>query len=169
LIGFDASTSYGSPSYHAQKMFRNNLGDVTLPVTAQRIPTRTWQPPAAGRRGGAPGTGVQPARAPALPPAQEVPTLFYSATRDSKTGTIYLKVVNRAGAPETVRVEVKGVTSVAARGQVITMAAASPEDTNSITAPAKIAPLTSVAEDFGTGFFRTFPPYSITVLRLAAK
>ena len=26
-------------------------------------------------------------------------TLFYSATRDSKAGAIYLKVVNRAGAP----------------------------------------------------------------------
>ena len=166
LIGFDALSSYGSPSYYVQKMFKNNLGDVTLPVAAQGIPTRTWQPPAAGRRGAAPGAGAQPAPA---PPAQEVPTLFYSATRDSKAGTIYVKIVNRAGAPQPMRVEVRGVTSVAPSGQVITMAASSPEDTNSITAPAKIAPVTSAAEDFGASFSRTFPPYSITVLRLEAK
>jgi alpha-N-arabinofuranosidase len=170
LIGFDALSSYGSPSYYVQKMFNNNRGDLTLPVAAQGIPTRTWQQPApAARRGPAPPAGAQPAPAPAAPPAREVPTLFYSATRDSKGGTIYLKIVNRAGAPQLVRIEVKGVTSVASKGQVIAMAAASPEDTNSITAPAKIAPVTSAAEDLGTSFSRTFPPYSITVLRLEAK
>ncbi len=160
LIGFDAMTSYGSPSYYVQKMFNNNRGDVTLPVAGQSIPTRTWQPPAAGRRGGPPA---------AAPPAREVPTLFYSASRDSKAGTIYLKIVNRAGAPQLVRVEVKGVTSVASKGQVITLAGASQEDTNSIAAPDKIAPVTSAAEDFGPSFSRTFPPYSVTVLKLAAK
>jgi len=71
---------------------------VTLPVAAEGIPTRTWQPPAAGRRGGPPA---------AAPPAREVATLFYSATRDSKAGTIYVKIVNRAGAAQPLRVEVK--------------------------------------------------------------
>jgi alpha-N-arabinofuranosidase len=160
LIGFDAMTSYGSPSYYVQKMFNNNRGDVTLPVAAEGIPTRTWQPPAAGRRGGPPA---------AAPPAREVATLFYSATRDSKAGTIYVKIVNRAGAAQPLRVEVKGVTSVASKGQVIAIAGDSPEDTNSIAAPAKIAPVTSAADDFGTSLNRTFPPYSVTVLRLEAK
>ena len=54
LIGYDALNSYGSPAYYAQKMFNNYHGDVILPVTAQGIPTRTWQPPAPGRRGGQP-------------------------------------------------------------------------------------------------------------------
>jgi alpha-N-arabinofuranosidase len=170
LIGFDASSSYGSPSYYVQKMFKNNLGDVTLPVAAQGIPTRTWQPPApAARRGPAPAAGAQAAPAPAAPPAREVPTLFYSATRDSKAGTIYLKMVNRAGAPQPVRVELKGLTSVAPKGQVISMAANGPNDTNSITEPAKIAPVTSEAGDFAATFSRMLPPYSVTVLRLAAK
>jgi alpha-N-arabinofuranosidase len=164
LIGFDAVTSYGSPSYYVQKMFNNNRGDVTLPVAGQGIPTRTWQQPAPAAR-----RGAQPGPAPAAPPAREVPTLFYSATRDSKAGAIYLKVVNRAGAPQAVRIEVKGVASVAPKGQVISMAAASPQDTNSITEPTKIVPVPSTAEDFGTSFSRTFPPYSISVLRLEAK
>lgn len=30
MIWFDAKTSYGSPSYYVQKMYGNNLGDVTL-------------------------------------------------------------------------------------------------------------------------------------------
>jgi alpha-L-arabinofuranosidase len=32
LIGFDAITSFGSPSYYVQKMFSQNLGDEYLPV-----------------------------------------------------------------------------------------------------------------------------------------
>ena len=32
LIGFDALTSFGSPSYYAQKMFYNNRADTSLPV-----------------------------------------------------------------------------------------------------------------------------------------
>ncbi len=33
LIGYDALRSYGSPSYHLQKMFAGNTGDVVLPAT----------------------------------------------------------------------------------------------------------------------------------------
>jgi alpha-N-arabinofuranosidase len=78
-------------------------------------------------------------------------------------------MVNRAGAPQPVRVELKGLTSVGSKGQVTVLAGSGPDDTNSIAAPAKIAPVTSAAEGFGTSFGRTLPPYSVTVLRLAAK
>jgi len=106
LIGFDAMGSYGSPAYYAQQMFSVHHGDVVLPATAQGVPTREWQPPAAGGRRGAPGTPTPPPQPP--PPPQQVPTLFFDATRDSKAGTIYLKVVNRAGTPQPVRVEISG-------------------------------------------------------------
>jgi alpha-L-arabinofuranosidase len=33
LIGYDALTSYGSPSYHMQSMFARNTGNVVLPAT----------------------------------------------------------------------------------------------------------------------------------------
>jgi alpha-N-arabinofuranosidase len=33
LIGYDALSAYGSPSYHALKMFSRNLGDEILPIT----------------------------------------------------------------------------------------------------------------------------------------
>jgi len=169
LIGYDTLSSYGSPAYYAQKMFSLNHGDVVLPVTAQGIPTREWQPPAPGRRGGgaaAPGQPAAPQPPPVLPPVQQVPTLFVNATRDNKSGTIYLKVVNRASSPQPVRVEFSGLASLDAKGQAITMAAASPEDTNTIKEPAKIVPVTTSVEGLGTTFTRTFPPYSITVLKM---
>jgi len=97
LIGYDALNAYGSPAYYAQQMFSVHHGDLVLPVSPQGVPTREWQPPA-GR--GAPG-----APPPATPVPQQVPTLFFDATRDSRRGAIYLKLVNRAGTPQPVRVE----------------------------------------------------------------
>jgi alpha-L-arabinofuranosidase len=38
LIGYDALTSFGSPSYYAQKMFSENRGDTVLPVDLS-VPT----------------------------------------------------------------------------------------------------------------------------------
>jgi alpha-N-arabinofuranosidase len=183
LIGYDAVNSYGSPAYYAQRMFNNYRGDVILPATAQGIPTRTWQPPAAGRRGGGPppaappGAGTPPTAAPPAPPvappppppAQEVATVFWSATRDTKTGTVFLKIVNRAATPQPLRVEFNGLASVDAKGQAVTLSAGSPTDTNSITEPTKIVPVTNSVDGLGTSFTRTFPPYSLTVLQMKAK
>jgi alpha-N-arabinofuranosidase len=106
---------------------------------------------------------------PAPPPAQEVPTVFWSATRDTKTGTVFLKIVNRAAAPQPLRVEFSGLASVDAKGQAVTLSAASPADTNSITEPTKIVPVTSSVDGLGTSFTRTFPPYSLTILQMKAK
>ena len=166
LIGYDTINSYGSPACWAQQMFSSHHGDLVLPVTAEGVPTREWQPPA-GRGGG--NQKQPPAQPPAPPPAQQVPTLFFNATRDSKTGTIYLKIVNRAGAPQPVRVEFSGLASIEPKGQSIAIGASSPDDTNSITEPAKIVPVTAGVDGLGTSFTRTFPAYSITVLRMKAK
>jgi alpha-N-arabinofuranosidase len=162
LIGYDALTSYGSPSYYVQKMFSLNHGDVVIPVAAEGIPTREWQPPA-GR--GAPGA-TQPAPP---PPPQQVPTLSYSVTRDSKAGTIYVKIVNRAGTPQPVRLALSGVAAVEAKGQLVTLSASSPTDTNSITEPARIVPVTTNVDGLSTDFTRPFPPYSVSVLIMKGK
>jgi alpha-N-arabinofuranosidase len=167
LIGYNATGSYGSPGYWAQRMFSAHHGDTILPTTDSGVPTREWQPPAArGRRGAA---GAPPAPPPPLPPVQQAPTLFYSATRDSKTGTIYLKIVNRASTPQPVTVQIAGLTSVDSKGESLTMAAASPDDTNSITEPAKVVPVSTAVDGLGANFTRIFPPYSITVLEMKGK
>ena len=167
LIGFDAMGSYGSPAYYAQQMFSTHHGDVVLPATAQGVPTREWQPPAPGGRRGAPGTPPPPPQP--APPPQQVPMVFFDATRDSQTGTIYLKVVNRAGTPQPVQVEISGLSAVEAKGQSITLSASSPDDTNSITEPTKIVPVTTNVDGLGANFTHNFPPYSITGVEMKGK
>jgi alpha-N-arabinofuranosidase len=159
LIGYDALKSYGSPAYYAQKMFSLNRGDVVLPVVSKNMPTREWQPPAPRRAG-----QEQP-----LPPKQNVPTLFYNATREDRSGTVILKIVNTVGTEQGVRVEIVGTRGIAAKGEAIVLSAGKPEDTNSITEPTKLVPVTTVIDGLGTNFTRTFPPYSITVLRLKTR
>jgi alpha-N-arabinofuranosidase len=155
LIGYDALTSYGSPSYYAQKMFSTHHGDEILATSSQDIPTYTWQPPA--RRGGQ-------AAAP-----RQIPSLFYDATRDSASGTIVLKIVNRLGTPQPMKIEISGTASVDASGEAIVLKSDSPNDTNSIKDPVKVVPVTEKVDGLGTSFTRDFPPYSITILELKTK
>ena len=166
LIGYDAMSSYGSPAYYAQQMFSRNHGDEVLASAPQGIPNREWQPPAPRARPAPPG---QVLAAEVQPPPQQVPLVFFNPTRDSKSGSIYLKVVNRAGTPQPVHVKIAWTTPLDSRGQLTTMAANTPEDTNSITEPMKVVPVTSSVEGLGQDFTRTFPPYSISVLQIKAK
>jgi alpha-N-arabinofuranosidase len=156
LIGYDALHSYGSPAFYAQVMFNNNRGDEILQTSAAGVGSRTWQPPAP-RGGGAP------------PPARPVPTLFEAATRDSHTGIIYLKVVNPLGTPQDVRVEIKGVASVAAQGESVILKADRLTDTNSIAEPEKVVPVIAPESGFGPSFTRTLAPYSINILKISTQ
>jgi alpha-N-arabinofuranosidase len=156
LIGYDALTSYGSPSYHVQAMFSNHLGDVVLPLVGENIPMAERPLPAAAARRGA---AAQPA------PTLKVPTLFYSATRDTKAGRIYLKIVNTATSSQPVRVEVTGA-AINPTGQATLLGATKVDDTNSIANPDKVAPLTASVGGLGPTFTRPFPALSVTVLEL---
>ncbi len=159
LIGYDALNSYGSPSYHVQSMFSNHLGDVVLPIAAKNIPVEDRaMPPATARRGGA----AQPA------PTRKVPTLFYSATRDTKAGKIYLKIVNTATSSQPVQVEVSGA-AINPTGQATLLSATKIDDTNSITDPDHVAPLNASVGGLGATFTRPFPSLSVTVLELDIK
>jgi alpha-L-arabinofuranosidase len=161
LIGFNAMSSYGSPAYWAQQMFSTHHGDIILPSTDENVPLKDWQPPTPRAR----ADGTQP---PARP-LQHVATLFHSATRDSKTGVVYLKIVNRTSTPQAVRVEISGLASVESKGQSVAISAAGPDDTNTAAEPTKIAPKTAAVDGLGATFNRTFPPYSITVLEMKSQ
>jgi alpha-N-arabinofuranosidase len=158
LIGYDALTSYGSPSYWAQVMFSSHHGDNVLATDSQNIPTYDWHVPA-GRHNGV----NQPAT------TRLVPTVFFDATRDSASGKIYLKVVNRAAVPQPVEVQISGVTSVEPKGVATVLRANGVDETNSLKEPKNIVPVTEKAKGLGTDFTRSFPPFSITVLELQAK
>jgi alpha-N-arabinofuranosidase len=51
----------------------------------------------------------------------------------------------------------------------VTLKGSGPEDTNSITQPAKIVPVTSEVDGLSADFTRAFPPYSVSVLVMKGK
>jgi alpha-L-arabinofuranosidase len=131
LIGYDALSAYGSPSYYAIQMFSRNLGDEILAVTGT-------------------DTSVQG-----------------SATRDSKTGEIIVKLVNPELTPQSLPIEIKGVTSLKPTATVITLAG-NPEDTNSTSHPKTVVPVTTTLRGVKPGFTYALPPTSIVVIKLNA-
>ena len=151
LIGYDALTNYGSPAYYAQKMFSTMHGDEILATDSQNIPTREWQPRAF--------------RGSTLPPRQ-IREIFFCATRDSKSGIIYLKVVNAAGSAQRMNVQINGAPKIEPEGEAVSLTANGLNETNSLEQPQKIVPRTEKADNLSANFMREFPPYSITVLKL---
>ena len=132
LIGYDAISAYGSPSYYAMRMFNQNRGDEILTTASS-------------------GTAAQG-----------------SAMRDSKTGAIYLKLVNPQAAAETLNIEINGVASLASSASAITLAG-NLDDSNTITQPRNIVPVTTTVRDVKPGFTYTLPPHSIIVLKLKGR
>ncbi|HJP75569.1 MAG TPA: alpha-L-arabinofuranosidase A, partial [Pseudonocardiaceae bacterium] len=130
LIGFDALSSYGSPSYWAQQMLGNDHGDQVV---------------SAGYAG--------------------VGGLNVVATRDSRTGRIYVTIVNPGGNAQPVSVAIDGAR-VPNRGRMTVLTSAKPSDTNTIDQPGTVVPRTSTVTGLGNGFTQTVPAYSLTVLTL---
>jgi len=150
LIGYDALNSYGSPAYYAQKMFSLHMGDEVVAISAQNLPVRSAP---AGRNGG----------------MREVKSLFYSATRDSASGKLIVKIVNSADTAQPVTIDISGVKSVASKGTATVLKAANRTETNTITDPRHIVPGTEKITNLGANFTRIYPPCSITVLELEAN
>jgi alpha-N-arabinofuranosidase len=134
LIGYDTLTSYGSPSYYAQVMFSNHVGDQILAATLEGAALR----------------------------------FFYSVTRDSKDGKLYLKMVNATASPRPLTVRLNGVSQVSRNGKIISMSASTTQATNTILAPKRIVPNESPIHNAARQFSHTLPPYSIQVMELEA-
>jgi alpha-L-arabinofuranosidase len=152
LIGYDALSCYGSPSYYVQQMFASYLGDRVVPITAEGIPERTWQP--------------RPRRDGSIPSAKQVPLLFHVATRDTRSGALYLKVVNTSAAPLPVQINLAGTASIEPQGTAVVLTSDLPTDTNTISQPRKIVPVTTSLTNVKSEFTRVLEPYSVTVLQL---
>lgn len=155
LIGYDALNSYGSPSYYVQVLFSQYLGNIIVPTTAENVPTQNIPP--RPQRPGAPQNA-----APQTP--KTVPSLFYCATKDAKF--IYLKVVNALGTVQPVDISLTGIAKVKSEGTLVVIKGAKPDDTNSITEPTKIVPVTSKLKGAGLNFKQKLAPYSVNILKL---
>jgi alpha-N-arabinofuranosidase len=132
LIGYNALSSYGSPSYYAQVMFSGHHGNEILTSSLSGTPVRVYQ----------------------------------SVTRDSATGTIYLKVVNAATEPADVSVKLSGGAKISPNGQMETLTAPATEDTNTMGDPKRIVPSTHAMPGMGDSFTLHLEPLSINVLTL---
>lgn len=155
LIGYNALLSYGSPAYYVQKMFSQYLGNKIVPITAEYIPL---QDRPMTKRDSTEKTIPKP-----------VPTIFYSATKDVKTGMVYLKIVNTSGKEQSIEINLKGISNVAVNANLIVLKGDHPEDTNSITAPEKIIPFTTTIKGVKLNFEQKLPPYSVSILQLNTK
>jgi len=152
LIGYNALSSYGSPAYYVQTMFSKYLGNSIVPVTAENIPTQNRP---LTRRDSAENITPKP-----------IPTIFYAATKDQKSGAIYLKVVNTTGKQQPIEINLKGATQVSPEATLVVIKGDKPEDTNSITDPEKIIPVTSKIRGVAPTFVRTLDPYSVSIIQL---
>ena len=155
LIGYDALNSYGSPSYYVQKVFNHYLGNKIVPATFGNVPVQKMP---LTKRDSANGVKVK-----------TVPTLFYSATMDDATGTIYLKVVNTIGKKQTIQINLDGAVKVSPEATVVTVKSDEPTDTNTIDDPQKIVPVISTVKGVKKNFRESFPPYSVTVMQIQTR
>ena len=139
LIGYNALTCFGSPSYYAQKMFAQNLGNQTVPFTLTDVPTQ-----AQGEK--------------------SLPGLFASATFDTKSGTVFLKLVNPLPAEQNVAFDLRGYSPK--QDGTLTVLSGDLKGMNSIDEPTKISPVTTVIHKLGTSFRQNLPAHSVVVITL---
>jgi alpha-L-arabinofuranosidase len=91
--------------------------------------------------------------------------VLVSVTRDSRSGRIYVKLVNPADADAPVRLDVTGARTLASTATALTLAA-DPQATNSIGARETVVPRASKVSGVAPGFTFTVPAHAIVVLTL---
>jgi alpha-L-arabinofuranosidase len=156
LMGYDALNCYGGVSYHVLKLFSNNHGNEILTADVAAAPTR--EVPMRG-------PGIQATD----PRMRTVPRFYFDATRDSASGTIYVKLVNPTDAPLPVHMKLTGVANVEAAGQLGEVKGNDPVDLNTITEREEIVATMKPVDGLSKDFTRTFAPYSASVLILKGK
>ena len=90
--------------------------------------------------------------------------VYASVTRSSKTGELYIKVVNAAFEPQQVNFSLTGLGNIAAKGNSVLLTG-NPAATNA-PGQAQALPVTVPLNKLGANFSETFPPYSVTVLQI---
>jgi alpha-N-arabinofuranosidase len=139
LIGYDALKCFGSPSYYAQMMFAQNLGDRTVQFSVTDVPTQTQG-------------------------EKSLPGLFASATCDTRTGTVFIKLVNPLPSALDIAFDLKGYSP--RPDGTLTVLSGEPKAMNSIDEPKKIFPVTTEIHGIGTSLRQTLPAHSVAVLTL---
>jgi len=90
------------------------------------------------------------------------------ASRVSSTGQVILKVVNVSKNPIETAINLQGVGSVGTSGEGIVLTSGNPIDENSLENPRKVYPKKFTVDGVSTDFKYSFPPSSVTVMKLDA-
>jgi alpha-N-arabinofuranosidase len=94
--------------------------------------------------------------------------VYVSTTRDSRSGRIYVKLVNATAVAAPVRIEVNGGKALATTATALTLTA-DPQATNSIDAPRNVVPVASKVTDVKSGFTYTVPANGIVTVTLQTR
>jgi alpha-N-arabinofuranosidase len=88
-----------------------------------------------------------------------------AATRDSRTGDIFVKLVNPTPASESLHINLSGVTLITPTATALTMTA-DPNATNSLDHPTAVIPVSSTVSEIKPMFVWQVLPNSISVLTI---
>lgn len=103
------------------------------------------------------------------PPRLTTRTIYASATRETATGEIILKIVNAAAQPVETAISLEGIPEITGNARSVVLTSDNSMDENSLPEPRKIHPRTEELTLTAPKFTRSFPGNSVTVLRIATR
>jgi alpha-N-arabinofuranosidase len=135
LIWFDNLHSYGTPDYYVQKLYSTNRGSLAIPVLLD-------------------GQSIA---------GQD--SLYASASLDTTSHELILKIVNVAARPQTRKIRLDGAKGMARQARLTELKSGLGTDVNTIDKPMTVSPVNGMVNLTGKQFQLTLPPASFTVLR----
>ena len=99
----------------------------------------------------------------------QLSALYAVAGSKRDTGEVILKVVCASNEPQTTTISLAGTSKVAPQVPVCVLTSKTPEDENSFEEPTKVVPQETTFEGASNSFDYTFPPYSVTIMRIKVR
>jgi len=94
---------------------------------------------------------------------------FVSAGRDEPSGDLIIKAINATAEPMSATVNIAGAKQIALGANLTVLKSERGSDNNSLEIPKMITPVSSVMPVSGNTLTHEFPPYSLSIMRLATK
>ncbi|CCU84218.1 MULTISPECIES: alpha-L-arabinofuranosidase C-terminal domain-containing protein [Mesotoga] len=140
LIWFDNTRVYGTPSYHVQKLFNDNTGDVIIPssLTDEDIEIIGYW----------------------------FKSLYHVCSYDYESKELIIKIVNPWPEEKKLRIEIGEEVQITGKAEMISITSENIFDENTFQNPDKVRPKTVGMSDLSNEFTLTFSGNSVTVLRL---
>ncbi len=143
LIWFDNTSAYGSPSYYAQKMYGNHLGDYVLDSTLSIRESKVV--------------------------GSDYPIYTISSYLE-ETKEVILKLVNLNGTEKEIEVQLEGISKVDSNAKEICLSAQQGlEDINTFEHPTCIQDVETSIKVEGITFKYVVKPYTFAILRLKVE